>query len=132
MQTEYEFRIWNKITGEWLNSHDFAITATGKLIYNHDHYDWTEYLEEERYDIVIQKYTGLTDKNDVKIYEGDICKVENQDFLEEFYITNNPLNTRVRQHNKEIVNRYPCVDANQYEIIGNIFENPELLTNDSN
>lgn len=71
-----KFRIWNKITNSWLNIHDFAITGNGELIYNHDHSEWTTYISEQQFDLVIQHFSGLRDVNKKDIYEGDIVKHE--------------------------------------------------------
>ena len=89
----------------------------------------------------IGQYTGLTDKNGKKIFEGDIIRAITLDtgseeiavvcfgnFIDEnngdeyigFYIEFDGIKTTITQLAME-----EC--KNRIEIIGNIFDNPELL-----
>ena len=128
---EFKFKFWNKKNSQFLQNTDNGVDQT---IF--DLWDWAGVMGTctlfPMDDYVFLQYTGLTDKNKKEIYEGDIldftarykqtgpveviyyggsfgCVVTDDGGLKEFWA----LNHIVQQH-------YP-------EIIGNIFENPELL-----
>ncbi len=80
-----------------------------------------------RHDSVLEQFTGLKDKNGKEIYEGDILSRESftpwvVTFEKgSFCIANITFQCRL----------FSCfdVDVTDREIIGNIHENPELMTN---
>ena len=85
-------------------------------------------------DIHLMQSTGLKDKNDKEIFEGDIIAIEVDN-------TETPINARVFQNSKIGVLMFHVFEDNEdvpmvellednsvaFEIIGNIYENPELL-----
>lgn len=72
------------------------------------------------------QYTGLKDKNGVEIYEGDIIKV-NGNLYE---VWHSGLAFGLIDKNKDFF-EYMCqlcdMNGKVYKIIGNIYENPEML-----
>lgn len=127
---ELKFRIWNKIDKVMLKERqaDLLLFIGGGLFSRFD----KEIQDPEDY--VIQQFTGILDKNNKEIYEGDICTIEVEGFDGcQGKIIRSKIKNEVR-----IVEFMNCGSWNisqcgwgfcvyVYEIIGNIFENPELI-----
>lgn len=119
MSREIKFRMWDKSTKimhPWESDHESKIA--GAKVY------FSRMIDDP--DAVIMQFTGLLDKNGKEIYEDDIIKdhfkntisrirysIERSQFIPD---NDNP--------------HYGYWPASVYiEIIGNIYENPELLNN---
>jgi len=93
--------------------------------------------QEEYLELDLMQYTGLKDKNGKEIYEGDIVKYR-YDWIHEawevywandrWWLRNGDSDTsRVGWNDdSETVTEY--IDWEKSELIGNVYENPELLT----
>ena len=87
---------------------------------NGDKNKWLEF-EPEKETFILMQYTGLLDKNGKKIFEGDVVKVfEDNEFAPSIYTQ------RVEMHNGCWRPTMMFVNGNQIEVIGNIYESPEL------
>ena len=76
------------------------------------------------------QWTGLTDKNNRKIFEGDICKYYNSEDKDGIAVIREDYaewrSGTIRQ--KEIMTPlFYLKCSKEWEVIGNIFDNPELL-----
>ena len=74
------------------------------------------------------QYTGLTDKNGRKIFEGDIVTIRDSaegvlvEFIDGEYQCTNRIKYKYYRHPLEYYHDEP-----KYTVIGNIHDNPELL-----
>ncbi len=108
---EIKFRAWDKKNRKWEN---FAhITLDGQY--------WQPVKTVDYEDIILMQYTGLKDKNGKEIYEGDIYKLKDDrtftvlESLQQFF------------ESKELGENEFGDDFSTLEILGNIYENPDLL-----
>lgn len=85
------------------------------------------------YDVIpesVSEFTGLTDKNGKKIFEGDIVKLYLIDGEEIGVIKYNDKMCRFMFFTKD--GSYSFDDTDDFEIIGNTHDNPELLKGGNN
>lgn len=121
-------------SGEWVEGFYTCFNGDEYRIYTGysetdcgDHYpDWFNVLPE-----TVGQFTGLTDKNGKKIFEGDIVQYYGTYPLE-VYIEKG--HTKIRWYDTISASKYDklffSIDREGYgecEIIGNIYDNPELL-----
>ena len=133
---EILFRGKRTDNGEWiegyLNQHRGGVIfdCCCNAINANDYYinDWTEKLDTDLYGCVykvdpetVGQYTGLTDKNGAKIFEGDIIRFDD-DIGYVIY------NGDTASFLVDSPNRYISMDySSEFEVIGNIHDNPEIL-----
>lgn len=125
---DIHFRAWDKEENEMLYSDpELSIgfnVFTGK---------WTGGKSDfELEHIILMQYTGLKDKNGKEIYEGDILKQADEDIIvaeykclevDAFEGIGFNLWSFIGEYNK-----FDCARLqSELEVIGNIYENPELL-----
>lgn len=127
---ELKFRIWDKQNKIFIYERDashkrLAISLVG-LVY-HGGYD--DVLPENDY--VVQQYTGLKDRNGKDIYEGDIvssiCLNDGPQICIVGFDTFGIFYTKIKFYPCEEWDNVAMLCQTRNEIIGNIFENPELL-----
>lgn len=125
-----KFRIWNK-EGQWFLPDDllktFLVNYEGKVICPTS-LDLEEFYENKK--SVIQFSTGIKDKNGKEIYEGDIFQGFDEmggEVLGEIKYVSGGFRVDVEQPKSFKVVVHLENWHNNGKIIGNIFENPELL-----
>lgn len=134
MSREIKFRLWSKIGKKFIETDnpdlDFVINNNGYL-YSIENFYGEIYILPQM-DIEVLQFTGLQDRNGKEIYEGDILKYNfPYDGRLKHISPVTYLETQSSFGIKDIYgNEIPLyrITANNYfEVIGNIYENPELL-----
>lgn len=126
-----KFRAWDKKT-ETIQEVESTSFKEKKLVINQKSVAWfnSDYIRNFD-DIELMQSTGLKDKNGVEIFEGDIVLADGvkkivtfgeqeheEDFGDLIYYIGFNVYTKMG---------YSSVIPVEYEVIGNIYENPELL-----
>lgn len=134
---EIEFRAWLNDQKQMVKVNCIMLKSKIVGIEKIDGVYITKFLE----DIELMQYTGLKDKNGVKIFEGDIVnngENENLIVLWSDYYQSFIINEKIGVYAEQSDDRlYDCDDIEEYEpfeykcgsyeVIGNFYENPELL-----
>lgn len=166
---EILFRAKRKDNGEWIEGgyaeHDGKVFIVTWVRYIPDTRDWdtADYYENNPHynSVLIEvipetvcQYTGMTDKNEKKIFEGDIIKIhqflfDGSEYEKEITVSVEYINEsacfganlleakEIKQYmgytDQDVekvvipINDFYGLHEESFEIIGNIFDNPELL-----
>ncbi len=135
-QRDLKFRIWDKDTLENLTSYCSILAENGNIVCIHKKYNKLS-SEECKDQFIVEQFTGLLDKSEVEIYEGDIVLSQSNNTFD------------IKQSRYKVVfqcgmfcagawpqplwsmggtqiKNQPCI-ANRLEVIGTIHTHPDLL-----
>lgn len=124
---EIKFRAWDKIQKRMLM---FASQFLDRIEWSYDGINFGGADKSpENYEIM--QFTSLHDKNGKEIYEGDILKCDDanedhQEFTTEVWFCNGQFLTG---HYGFPVHSWSGKENSWCEVIGNIYQTPELLEN---
>jgi hypothetical protein len=126
---KFKVRVWSKALERFLTKDEWFLDFDGNLYfqeYDEDSNQYKNILVPEDY-YVVQQYTGLLAESGRDIYEGDIIKVG-------FGENKGSLGKAIFEYGAfMLTSKYGCNFMDTYksclygEVIGNIFENKELL-----
>lgn len=125
---EIKFRVWKKTnTPEMFNDIAYIDFKNRSIGINYRISFLAHRIDvEDINNVIIMQYTGLKDKNGVEIYEGDVLSGwigshwhSGEDKFEEV----------VKYDEKTASYNFPAIEVRygDLRVIGNIYENPELL-----
>ena len=127
MNREFKFRVWDKVNNKMLYWESMIESETiGSFLDSmHPNYRFWELMQ----------WTGLLDKNDRDVYEGDVLQHTTSTMRKVVKGYVSFVNGRfVLTHNKvlnkmtgKLLEAYIYPFIKNFEVIGNIYENPELL-----
>ena len=124
---EILFKAKRKDNGEWIQGYYYQIWQRGYILWGmiNNMPDMVEVNPN-----TLCQYTGLTDKNGKKIWENDILRRDGYwDMRIEFengaFMVRNA--DKIQYINRVTYTSISTFDIKEYEVIGNIFDNPELL-----
>lgn len=119
MTREIKFRAWSSKNKEmiYFGSPEVLCDESEGLLF----YRKNMALSVEMKRPKLMQFTGLHDKNGKEIYEGDVVRRKENDYVIEWGYGG------YNERNNEVTRAISLTDT--YSIIGNIYENPDLLSN---
>lgn len=129
MKREILFRAKRKDNDQWIYGDILTFNGTGCEISDWDTIDYS------RYDVnseTIGQFTGIKDKSGLKIFEGDIIKVDaygiasvifNTAMASFMILTKSKYNDGTNIHIG-----FEETEEDEIEVVGNIHDNPKLIT----
>ena len=122
MKREIKFRAWEDVgtKGTFRMTYDIGVLP----IINQN--EWVEnaniFINPTKGSSILMQYTGLKDKNGKEIYEGDIMKDNWTDSIGYIEFSDGQFKASSFGYAEDIACR-----MEESEVIGNLYQNPELL-----
>ena len=126
MNREIKFRMWHKKSKKMFDVESINFKDRSLNMWNSVMYTLSTFSLD---DVILMQYTGLHDKNGKEIYEGDIVVDKEDEVMGEitwneeeasFYFS---ILYENGTYEEEKLNDWASV----LEVIGNVYDNPELL-----
>ncbi len=124
---DHEILFRGKHEGDWFYGDLLTGADTAQIWYEEEGYGKVNVLVALS---TVGQYTGLTDRNGVKIFEGDILKVERTAVVK-YKETKAAFFVETFDGEEEYLGEALC-EEDEAEVISNIYDNPELLKGEEN
>lgn len=133
---EIKFRAWDSLKKEWLfgynypNLGGFSMFGEVVLMGEWGNTAWDYISKDKGIHLHLTQYTGIKDKNEKEIWEGDIMRIVDLEDKSTFTVVFVDGAFRKKYDEWDEGVSYPIIDSfdlTHFEVIGNIFENPELI-----
>jgi uncharacterized phage protein (TIGR01671 family) len=146
---QIKFRGKRKDNGEWIYGYFVMIKNAYFIIEHEDNLCFGDMYSSDLVDMfssnivnpdTIGQYTGTKDKNDVEIYENDIIEFSYKDtnYIVKIFWDKNDLTYKIEYLSKSNLNfcnfatlyksqKKSALEKSKIKVIGNIYDNPELL-----
>ena len=140
---EIKFRAWDTVKKQMIFSDDVMITMNGEIGvkvggWEYDSHDSSRGDSKNK---ILQQFTGLPDENGVEICEGDILEISGVSGITGKKVKENiavewdeektgfwPLtHDASNDFGLLVVLHFDSDDSKDWKIVGNIYQNPELL-----
>lgn len=136
-----EIKFRGKSDTDWVYGHLLKVDDWNQA--EHEHFDYfiqTDVMEQEEYNMyyitdnnTIGQYTGLHDKNGKEVYEGDIVRILGGEYEQGFYEWDETVQIKDLIYDGfNLMMTISQIGNQAIEVIGNIYDNPELLERSSN
>ena len=134
---EILFKAKRKDNGEWVEGYYVKTTLGNEItpsdvifvpfkVSRNEEWGWVKVIPE-----TLCQYTGLTDKNDKKIWENDILKAHlDENYPEDITYARilwNESSFCINENHSRDIETLEKGDTEYFEVCGNIFDNAELL-----
>jgi len=126
MSRPIKFRAWNKEHKKWLKNINPQGNPLTIYTITFDGYVWEKGKDDSftMGEIALQQFTGITDAKGKEVYEGDIMKYSSTNHEGEVIFWQG----RFLISSEKDDAHYDLQITSDLEVIGNIYETPELLT----
>lgn len=122
---EIRFRAWDKVNEKMIFGNELQLSLNGLNLWVLDQIYKDEFTLGNINDYKLMQYTGLKDDETGKdVYQGDIVNLYWSDAIGEPHFEKVVMKNPFEYSSEEAMY---FVHADMLEVIGNIYENPELL-----
>ena len=118
MHNDFQFIKSGDEGNDWI-----VFTSDKQTLQDSTHHFENPYFGQQ---LKIMEYTGLKDKNGKEIYEGDVTKHHSHNTISKWIYSSRYL--QFMSLESDGTHRYYFdIDKDKLEVIGNIYQNPELM-----